>query len=71
MKLEKTYEWEKELLHLVETNDSVLPVVRETLMVKYGGSEKSWKNRITTIKTKYGLKKEKQDKKNRTGGYSS
>ena len=55
----------------MKDNESVLPVVRETLMVKYGGSEKSWKNRITTIKTKYGLKKEKQDKKNRTGGYSS
>ena len=39
-------------------------------MVKYGGSEKTWKNRITSIKNKYGLKKEKQNKQNRTGGYS-
>jgi|TARA_R110001583_G_scaffold165807_1_gene318569 hypothetical protein len=70
VKLEKTYEWENELLQAIKDNESVLPIIRETLMVKYGGSEKTWKNRITSIKNKYGLKKEKQNKQNRTGGYS-
>ena len=40
-------------------------MVIHILQKDFGGSEKTWKNRITFIKSKYGFVKEQQTKENR------
>jgi len=44
---------------------NILPIVIHILQKDFGGSEKTWKNRITFIKSKYGFVKEQQTKENR------
>ena len=53
---ENTYEWEEELVNILKEHDTnILGVVRETLIDKFGGSEKTWKNRISQMKKKHGF----------------
>jgi len=61
---DKHYEWETELVEIIQNNtDNHLTICRETgLIKKYGGSEKTWKNRITEFKQKYGVEKQQQNK---------
>ena len=53
------YEWEEELVEVIQNNEeNILTAVREKgLIKKYGNSEKTWKNRITEMKQKYGIEK--------------
>ncbi len=61
---DKHYDWEKELVEVIQNNsENHLTICRDTgLIEKYGGSEKTWKNRITEFKQKYGVEKQQQNK---------
>ena len=54
---DKKYEWEDELVILIrdciKNNITILPAVRKKLSDKYNVSDKTWKNRIASIKRKY------------------
>ena len=53
---DRTYDWEEELVDILKEHDTnILGVVRDTLIGKFGGSEKTWKNRISQMKKKHGF----------------
>jgi hypothetical protein len=50
------------LVEIIRNNEyNILKVCRDTgLIEKYGSTEKTWKNRITEMKTKHGLEIQEQ-----------
>ena len=61
---DKHYEWEEGLVKIIQSTDGdVLTTVRASGMMKtFGGSEKTWKNRITDMKRKHGVELQEQNK---------